>query len=114
MLRFDIEVVDPRERSRIIGRLPARRRHDADESGGLLAALRHDDAPIVGGTLRLQIRYVISDDRVAVRPRRLEAAVKVLMVDDALPQRLCVTSRVEAPDNYSSLQVNHDRTRTTV
>ena len=107
VLGSHVKVVDPRERSRIIRRLAACRRHDADKSDGLVAAVRHEDAPIVACALLIQVRQVISDDRLAVRPRRLDAAVKVLMVDDTVPQRLCVTSRVEAPDMYLSLQVSH-------
>ena len=34
--------------------------------------------------------------------------MEVLLLDDALPQRLCVTSGVEAPDHYPSLLINHD------
>jgi len=44
----------------------------------------HEDAPVVGGTLRLQVRHVRADDRLTIGPRRLEPAVKVLLVDQAL------------------------------
>ena len=68
VLRFHVEFVNPRKGTRILGRLAARRSHDADESGGLLAAVRHEDAPIVGGTLRIQVPHVIPDDGIAARP----------------------------------------------
>jgi hypothetical protein len=53
------------------------------------------------------VHHVVRDDRTSAGPRGFQAAVEVLLIDDEVPERVCVTNRVERPDDELCVHVDH-------
>jgi hypothetical protein len=98
MGRPDEDVVEPAVHRGVVRRIVARRCHHAGEAGDLATGVRDQNPTVAPGALALEIRDVVVEDRLAFGPRRLEPAMKVLVLDDAGAQRIRVARGVVGTD----------------